>query len=274
MDQDGAGAGFGSWSVDRDTLLGMRRSRATKALDDGDLALALAEAEELLDEHPDDVEALRIVARSALALGDARMGSLAAEGILKRRPEDGEAWLDQALAQLHLAELEEGLRSAEQALRLAPGQALAWHLLGLLRHHLGRPGVDEARARAATLDPEGFPLPRPVDAVTWQRALARARRELDPEMVGFYQHVEVRFERRPTLADLRVMVPPASPLVPALPVGQPPEEQAWAHPPHVVRLYTDNLEWPPANAAELGERIRVALEGVALDWGGEDLPDE
>lgn len=266
------GRGFAAWSVDRETVAGLRRDRASDALAAGDHGLALAEAEELLDEHPDDVEALRVSSQAAMALGDPLMAALCCEGILSRRPDDARAWVELALARLHLADLQASQDAVDKGLELDSDLALGWHLLGILRQRTGQPGADQAHAHAARLQPERFPLPRPLLPATRKRALARALEALHPTLQDFYARVPVRWEPSPQLQELHAWSPPLSPLSPALVLGELPSGDPWAELPQAVRLYADNLAWPPAELDELADRIAAALTAVAVDWLGEE-PD-
>ena len=76
------------WVVDLDTMVELRLAAAKRALGKGKFAHALAEAEELLADQPDESKALRIAASAALKMGDATLAALSYEQLHCRFPED------------------------------------------------------------------------------------------------------------------------------------------------------------------------------------------
>ena len=57
------------WGLDASAISELRLARALKALDAGDPTTATIEAEELLDEEPDNLEAVVLVGEASLDLG-------------------------------------------------------------------------------------------------------------------------------------------------------------------------------------------------------------
>lgn len=266
-------AGVPVWAADPDLLLGLRRSRAGDALLRGDPEEALIEAEELLDSHPDDVQALTIVGHAALELADPRMAALALDGVVRRRPDDAEAWAFLAMARTHMGALADALQAAQAALGVDDELALAWHLRGIVRDRLGQPGTDRDHARAAALDPQRFPLPTPITQATWDQALALARALLPLPARQFVGGLRLEW------ADLPPVDPPEededgdSPLRAAEAVGLPPTQDGPDGVPTAIRIYRGNLAWPPTSVDGLAERIAAALTSVAYEWVEPDLVD-
>lgn len=263
------GSGHPAWSVDPDSLLDLRRTRAAQALRQGEPGRALVEAEELLGVHPDDTDALAMVGEAALELGDSLLALRAYDGVVARSPDQAAAWIGLGLARLHEAEPQLAIEALGRGLELDDGQALGWYGLALARELLGQDSA-EARERARSLDPARFPLPAAVDAATWEQAVRRARHGLPGPLRAFFRGVPLRRRDRPAVDALRERAPRVSPLVPALAVGQPPEGDPWTEQPEAVELYADNLAWPPCDAHALADRILHALVEVAGDWLGED----
>lgn len=263
------------WGFDGGTLAALRLARARAAEEAQDPALALVEAEELLDQEPAQVDALIVSGRALMWLGDAHAAAAALTQVLAQRPQDAPTWSRLAWAHLHAADPQGARHAADRALELPGGddedRARALFVRGQLALRDGLPEAAGDLGQAAALAPEHFPSPRPVAEVAFRRALEAARRALPAAVRAFLEDADLEVQDRPRLEDLRRDTPPASLLVPALALGAPPEEEDPPSQPERILLYRENLAWPPhSSARELEERIHTALLDLYLDWTGED----
>lgn len=258
------------WSFHADTLDALRLQKAREALQEDNLDEALVEAEEYLARNPEDVDALRIVARAALQLGDALTAREAIEQVLEREPGGAADLAVLALARIESADLRGGLDAARWAVQIAPDLADAWTYQGMALERLGDTGEAAlAYRRAHEIDPEAHPLPTSIDEATWEAALERARRSLPGPIRTFYANVPIAWELFPDPAELSEAEPPTSPFVDALYTGTPPlEGDPWVDRPPAVRLFRGNLGRPAADLTELARRIGHALLTEAVDWIG------
>lgn len=235
----------------------MQASR--EALSRNEPAQAVALAEELLDEEPDEVEALLIVADAAPRYGHAEVGVLAAEQARRRGARAGAA---EAAARLAACDVDGAVRVADEVLAGEPDDARAHAIRGQALELLGRHvEADVALARAHALKPDAYPTSLAVPDDAWDTTLFAAQSELDPESRDALQGVRLGFADLPRLEDLRALHPPPSPTVDAL-------LRREADGSTVVTLFRRNLARGCADLDDLQARMRAALEteaGVLLD---------
>ena len=86
------------WTLERGPIGAMRLQRAQQAYERRDTVEAVIEAEELLDEEPDNPAALLIVADGSLEIGHPEVARSAYEDFLEMRPDDPLAWAGLAVA--------------------------------------------------------------------------------------------------------------------------------------------------------------------------------
>ena len=96
-------------TLESDALLTMRLQQAREAFQKRDFPLALVEAEELLDQHPDDVDALMVVGDASLELGEAMGAAAAFCRILQFQARSPIALAGLAIARFELTDLEEAI---------------------------------------------------------------------------------------------------------------------------------------------------------------------
>lgn len=220
----------------------------------GDHAEAVVLAEELLEENPDDIEALLIVADSAPRYGHGEVGVLAARQAAQRGAETGAV---EAAARLSSCDVEGALTTAEAALRRNDADARAHAIRGQALELLGRIAEGEAAlARAAALRPDGYPPALDVAEHSWDPLLLAARSSMDPALRDALRNVELCFRELPNLNTLRALSPPPSPLVDGL-VLDPDARRPR------LELYRRNLRRGSDSLDRVEERIRDALENEA-----------
>ncbi len=267
----------GGWTVDPRALAALRLTKAADAYQSGDIAQALVEAEELLDDHPDHLDALYLVGDASLRQGDAPVAEAAFSRYLALEPASAEALAGLAAARFELADLAGTIGAAAQATALEPELAEAWYYTGLALERLGRPVESrEAHARATQLAPTAYPPVGVCDDATWQAALSAAHGLLPDVLKAWLADVPVITERFPAIGLLAGVNPPLSPMVWCLYDGSPPEHgEGEGRKPAAMRLFKGNLERVAAIEGDLPRRIAEALRHEVLDWlnlGADELP--
>ncbi len=251
------------------------------ALASGDAAAAVALAEELLDEEPDDVDALRIVADAAPRYGHAEVGLLAAR---QARARGADISALEAAALLAACQVEEALVAADALIAQRPPARTTARALAVRAQALELLGQndasDAAYAQAHALSPEAYPRPLQVTADAWDTLLLAALSTLPETARDTLRSVELDFADVPDLAELRSRVPPPVPTSDAL-FHEPPEHDRAAEgsapaadQPIRVTLYRRNLARGASTLDDLTRRIAGALEEelAVLDAYRESAP--
>lgn len=260
------------WRMEPNALGALRLQQARTALEDGDPHSAIVEAEELLDEAPDNLDALFLVGDACLELGDAAGAHAAFLRYLELAPEDAGALSGLAVACFDLTDFEGCIEYARQATTLETELAEAWYYLGLAQERLGRDReARRAFARAEKLDPESWPLLKPLSQAEWNVVLGRALQLLPPALKAWFDHVRLDVQALPDLDDLREAQPPLPPTVPALYIGEPPDHSPdpWQTHPDCVKVYRTNVERAALWSGDLPRTLAEALRAEALDWLGQ-----
>ena len=264
------------WTLDPHTRLQLRLDRVRKMVDRTAWGEAVLEAEELLDETPDHVEALELLARAQLGMMDAEGAVLTLEQLHALDPR----WTSERLAALAMARLDTcdlvgAAEAARETLRLDPGSGEAHFVLGLALERLPGRATESAQAFVAAnrLDPLAYPFPRQLDAAGWEQALTTAMLQLPPVFRELWEGVPVRLPRFPALDQLRESSPPMSPRLLGMFTGEPPTEgDPFETRPEGLLLFTENLA-RVSSLDELIERIADVLEQEALVWIGQEVWD-
>lgn len=272
------------WVLDPETRTQMRLEQVRKLIESMAWHEAVLEAEELLDEAPDHVPALELLAKAQLGMMDAEGAVLTWEQVHTLDPSPQSHRLaGMAMARFDTTDLVGAVEAAREAVRLEPGLAEAHFVLGLALDRLPGRSVEAAQALVAAnrLDPLAYPFPMRLDAKGWEQALTTAMLQLSPEVRALWEGVPVRLPDHPDLEMLRSNQPPMSPRIPGMFQGHPPSMAAepvtdpWGVQPEGLLLYTQNLA-RVHNLDELVERLADVLEQEALVWVGEvpwDLDD-
>lgn len=217
-----------------------------QALQGENSAVAMMVAEEILDEEPDNAEALLLLCESAMRCGHAPLalvvaGQLTARGVVRPTLT--------AAALLAGARADEALAVADTAVGLAPSDARAHAIRGQALELLGRiDEADEALAMAARIDPRRYPPPFVLD--DWETILLEALSGLTDQDRADARTLPVTFDDTPTLAWLTETGRPFPP-VPPTAFGGPGSGG--------VVLYRRNLVRGADTAAEVVERIRTVV---------------
>ncbi|MED5373473.1 MAG: tetratricopeptide repeat protein [Myxococcota bacterium] len=267
---------WSAWANELGGLDELRLRRAADAFEKGQVDEAITEAEELLDDDPDNVDALLVVGEASLEVGAYATARLAFEHVLQLGPDNLRAWAGLSLASFELTELDSCVKAAQHAIQLEPAFAPAWYYLGVGLEFLGHlEDADRAFRQAARLEPVHFPYTPTFSEATWTRALDLGRDLLPEQLRDWFIKVPLTLAWLPDLEELRTQEPPLSPAAGALYKGTPPPvgfKKAWATAPEQVRVYRRNLERGSPTEAELPLLVARALRQEALDWLG--LPDD
>lgn len=267
----------GSWTLDDATRLRIRTERIEGAIGERDWHTAIIEAEELLDDSPDNTQALLRLADATLEIPDAEGAAQAYEQYLRRVSDpEPRSLAGLAVARFELCELMGCIEVAREALRRDPEQPTASYYLSLALERTDGPGPESQAAFevAHTLDPTSFPRPISLADDQWTRVVEEAAAQLHPTLRAFWSGVPLHLGDLPELELLRKSDPPITPTVTALYEGSPPEGDATESRPTRLVLYRRNLR-RVGTIEGVTREVHRALEGEALHWLGwtaDDLP--
>jgi len=266
------------WTLDPETRTLMRLDHLRKLIETMAWHAAALEAEELLDETPDHVEAMELLAKAQLGMMDAEGAVLTWEQVHLLDPSPRPDRLaGMAMARFDTCDLVGAVEAARESVRLDPGLAEAHFVLGLALERLPGRSVQAATALIAAnrLDPLAYPFPVRLDAKGWEQALTTAMLQVPDPVRELWEGVPVRLPPHPDLEMLRSNQPPLSPRIPGMFQGHPPSmaaepvEDPWSHKPDGLLLFTQNLA-RVHSLDELVERLADILEQEAMVWVGED----
>ncbi|MBA2319531.1 MAG: tetratricopeptide repeat protein [Deltaproteobacteria bacterium] len=268
----------GVWRLDESTRVALRLEAVRKSIAQRAFEAAMLEAEELLDESPDQPDALFLLGEASLELGQPEVALEAYQAAMRNGAAGFPPLIGLALAWYDLGRMTEAADRAREAVALVPADAEAHHVLGLALERLdGR--ESEAVVHLGTahrLDPERYPFPLKLRPVDWERAYTRALLRVHPDVAEFWQGIPVRWEDFPSLEEIATGNDPIRPTVGGLYVGAPPEHaEPWEVRPPALRLFKRNLARAPTRE-DLVEDLAAVLVNEALDWLGwteSDLED-
>ncbi|MDP2306674.1 MAG: hypothetical protein Q8P18_11685 [Pseudomonadota bacterium] len=244
----------GGWTLVPSARHAMLLDASRNALAIGDHAAAVVLAEELLDEQPDDLDALLIVAAAAPSYGHGEVGAIAASQAARLGADVGAL---EAAALLAACQVERALSAANTALERQPADARAHFVRGIALDLLGE--ADQAKAAfvaAGAIDPAGYPPPLELPAEDWESLTFAATAALEPALRDALAGVTLDLVDLPALEVLRGLSPPPSPMVDAL-LLDPDARQPR------IEIYRRNVLRGATSADDVEERIRRALHDEA-----------
>lgn len=252
---------------------------AWRLLDDERPEDARALANRWLDEDPELAEAHYVAGVAAGDLDDpaASLDHHAHAAMLA--PEWDEAVVMHVAALFRMARISEAQEIVTALEEDPPEIALYHYLRGLL---LERRGDDHAArkafAEAQALEPDAYPLPRRLDARSFQRAMEAALERLPDEFRRALDNIAIVLEPVPDEATLTDASPSHDPELLGLYVGTPLTARsvdASGQTPDVIYLFQRNLERQARTPEELEEEIAVTLYheiAHALGFEESDMP--
>jgi tetratricopeptide (TPR) repeat protein len=261
------------WALDPAARHALRREAVLTALRARDVARAIVECEELLDDQPDDVEVLGWLAALFTENGDVTAALEAWRSVVElSEGQDAAALAQLAVSAFGCCRLEEAAEAARAAIARSDVAAEAHHVLGLVTERTESAAAAFPHFLAAwRAAPVAFPLPAPLSEADARLAVDEALRALEPSLRRFWRKVPLRLEAWPDLEELARAAPPLSPRVVALYAGPPPARADGSERPEALRVFLGNL----AHAIDLDDAIEQlvdALVGEAEDWLG--TPDD
>lgn len=261
----------GTWAIDASTRRRLRRSKLSEAIEKDDPVALILEAEESLDDDPDDPVALAHLADTLLDHGEFEIARAAFEHRLTLGAGDAEKdWLGVAICAFQTCDFDGAMNAASMVLEDEPDNARAHYVLGLAAERIPGKSVQSVAAlvAASELSPEHFPLPVPPAMLDWERTISSAIRRLHPRLQAFYNKLPFRVEELPDVQELRACTPVLPPTIGAMYVGDPPhDEQGWQDRPDAIRLFARNLGRVPTEEERV-EQLAHNLQEEALDWVG------
>jgi tetratricopeptide (TPR) repeat protein len=267
----------GGLLMDQGLVREMRLKKAAEALARGEPDAAIVEAEELLDDAPENIQALILVGDASLEIGSPAVAREAFEAVLTHVPDHGGALSGLTIARFELGDLDGCVESAMEITRAQPLLPEPWYYMGLALERLGAAReAAGALTSAARLAPETYPLLTPLDEGDWGKVLTKAAGMLAPQLARWLSGATFQLRRFPDMDALHELDPLASPTTPAIFADEPPDEPDWDSPPPTVWVFQANVERIAAmDGISPPQLLAEALRMEALDWHNlesDDLP--
>ncbi len=260
-------------TLDPGAIAALRLDRTREAYRNHDLITALLEAEELLEDDPDNVEALEVLGDTELELGHGREAELVFTHLLDLQPDEPVYLTGLAIARFLHTDFQGSVDAGLEALSTTPHLVEAHAYVGLSLERMGLFSESaEHLERAAALDPSGWAPPPDVSEVPWQALLEAALEAVPQEIQAFYDKVPIVWQQLPDPTVLRAVDPPISPLVLALYEGTPPDPELGALP-RSMRIFQGNARRFARDLKRLTEDLSHALAAEAADWLGLPPPE-
>jgi tetratricopeptide (TPR) repeat protein len=268
-------SGFSSLrSLDPGAVAALRLDRSREAYQNHDLVTAVLEAEELLEDEPNNIEALEVLGDTELELGHGREAALVFSHLLDLHPDEPLYLTGLAIARFLHTDFEGAVEAGAAALHKAPDLTEAHAYIGLAHERMGhQAAADEHLGRAAALEPVAWALPPAIEDIDWGALLTAAMALVPPQLQELYAKVPIVWMNLPDSAVLRAVDPPISPLVLALYEGTPtaPGSETGLLP-RSVRIFRGNARRFAGDMERLTEDLGHALAAEAADWMGLPSP--
>jgi predicted Zn-dependent protease with MMP-like domain len=253
--------------------------RVWNAIEKGDTEaahVALRRLERKRRDHPD----VRVVAAAvALDDGDAAVALDRLNGA-ERSADPALFFHLRAQAAYETCRFDAARADAERVLAIQPDTGEAYDLLSRIADHTGDSAAAEEHAReAASLDPDGFPLPLDVANDAFDTIVEKSLAELPKEVSKHLAEWPVIVDALPSREILTAEAPPLSPDLLGLFVGRHLLEQSYADvpgTPGTIHLFRKNLLRACHDQEELEHEIRVTVQheiGHLLGLDEDDLED-
>jgi predicted Zn-dependent protease with MMP-like domain len=260
--------------------LAQLRDGVEDALDRGEVDQAVRWARESLKRQP-DAEGWYLLGVSLLAAGEGEEGTEALNRAVEEDAEHVDAWValaDDSAANLDFASAQE---QVGHALRVDPVHPAARRLRAALRE---RGGDTDGAARdyltAALADPDGYPLPTPLDDDTIAALTESVLDTLHPSLRAYLTNVPILVEEVPSEALLEEL-PDAHPFellgcFSGRPLTERGGHDTWSAIPPTITLFRLNLSRLALDREELERELRITLLheiGHFLGLDEEDLAE-
>lgn len=254
----------GTWQLNPSTRRRLRLGSIRAAMETRNFDKATIEIEELLDDEPEDAEALWLLGEALMELRDFITAKVVYKSHIELAGPRPATLIALAIAAFESCNLDEAAAAAQAAIELCEDIADAHYILGLCTERLDSPAAATVHFAAAhRMSPLSFPYPLSLSDHDWLSLVDAAIGQLEPPLRAFWREVPVKLELFPRLDELQRSVPPISPRVAALYDGTPAEEDA--NRPSSVRVFTGSLARSDTPESLIHQLIE-ALEAEALDW--------
>ena len=238
---------------------------AEGALESGDPGTAYDVCEVLLAKNPKDGPALYLMAEAMRDLGDGLRALDTYRRCVMVEPSFSPAWSGLGVLHLNGLEYDEAARALNRALREDVTNAEAWYGRAILREMRSDfSGADRDLARAARLDPVGFPLPVNLDDDTIDTIVSEAIDRLHPDLQDYLGNVALLLDEVPSRDVLAQYDPPAPPThllgyFNGYSLMERSLEDPWSRLPSAIVLFRRNLQRLASDRDQLIEELRITF---------------
>lgn len=241
------------------TLEDAEEAFASGLLDD---ALAICEA--LVEQDPDDVAALYLMAEALLDLDEFEGAEELFRDVLRFEPDSAGSYTGLGVALFELCRFDEARRALETANDLDPRIGESRMYLGYFHERRGEfERAHECFESAVELAPDRFVIPQPLTDELLQETALEVVAQLPSPLREYFSTASWTVDFLPPTSLLTRNRPPLSPLTLCLflgPVRDPDRvERPLSHTPHGVALFRANFEKSLHDGVSLADVVRNAL---------------
>ena len=248
-------------AMTRDELL----DAAESALEGNDPGTAYDACQAILASNPKDGNALYLLAEAMRDLGDGVRALDTYRRCVMVEPNFSPAWSGLGVLHLNGLEYDEAARALNRAIREDVTNAEAWYGRAILRELRNDfAGADRDLARAARLDPVGFPLPVNLDDETIDTIVSEAMARLHPDLQDYLSNVALLLDEVPSPDVLGQYDPPAPPThllgyFNGYSLMERSLEDPWSRLPSAIVLFRRNLQRLASDRDQLIEELRITF---------------
>jgi predicted Zn-dependent protease with MMP-like domain len=237
---------------------------AEEALDRGDPESALALADEVLAQTPEEPAGWLLRGDALRELGEPEDAIAAYRRYTHLVPDNGVGWSALGTLLFDTLAFDEARVALNRAVRLDPTHPDGYWGRALLRERRGdHAGAHRDFLRANLLDPH-YPLPVPLDDDTVEQVVEEALRAMNPAIRSYLQNVPIVLEELPDEDLCREWDPPMPPsevlgYFSGPTMGETVGADAWSAVPATVVLFRKNLERSASDREGLLEQLRITV---------------
>ncbi len=231
-------------------------------LEQGEFAGALSTACALLEEQPEDPEALYLAGCAHLEMDEPDLAERMLRAALSQTDGPAPARVTLAMALHRMCRFDEAAALAQEALQSDPHDADAWHIRGLALEMAGRDAeAADCLERSARLDPGRFRMPELMTQERFDAVVAEGLAGLPAEFRARLGDLPIVVRELPSPEILAHLDDPVPDLL-GLFVGTPLTEKSISDTPGLpdaIYLFRRNLQRSCLSEEELKEEIRTTL---------------
>ncbi len=255
---------------------------AELALENGDLQTALEGCQRALDSFPRNPDALFLMAECYREIDHVDQALDAYRRCVLIDSHYSAAWSGLGLMHLVLRQTEEANRSFNRAIREDPSNPEPWWGRAMLRERRHDfDGADRDLARAARLDPEGYPYPAALADNEVEQIVQSAIADLHPALQEYLGNVAILLDEVPSDDILEQYDPPVLPgellgYFNGASLIERSFDNPWSNLPSAIMLFRRNLQRYATNKEQLVDELRTTFlheVGHFLGLQEEDLAE-